>query len=239
MTSEGHTRPAEVTEEVGRTNRTLKSVVVAQNEDVAPFNPRNTHDAQLCSTINPSASFSRCRPSRQGNNLTLADLRALLGRVRGSTRRVGRGPGTCCQHTRRAWCAFSLLLTIFEVKVLAHVHADQGHQLQLTETLSGAGGEGQQVAKVGNLLVDAVPPLFGRALGRFDDPVVVERPTGETEVFRIMDWSTKWAAKWAAKWPKVYFRKRTSVTQRVGSLHLVQMATEVFGVEVADVAFVL
>ena len=55
--------------------------------------------------------------------------------------------------------------TLLEVVGLAHVHADQGHELQLGQPLPSGGRQGQEVPQVGDLRVDQVPPQLARALG--------------------------------------------------------------------------
>lgn len=57
-------------------------------------------------------------------------------------------------------------LTLLEVVRLAHVDADECHELQLGETLSCWRREGQQVPQVRYLRVDEVAAQLARALGR-------------------------------------------------------------------------
>ena len=60
-----------------------------------------------------------------------------------------------------------MALTMLEVVGLAHVYTNQRHQLQLGQTLSGGGGQRQEVAQVGNLGVDQISAQLGGAFGRF------------------------------------------------------------------------
>lgn len=66
------------------------------------------------------------------------------------------------------WLIQFSLLTAFKVKIFAHVHAYQSHQLKLTKTLSGTWRQRQKISKKSNLLIDTISSMFGRSFGRFD-----------------------------------------------------------------------
>lgn len=57
-------------------------------------------------------------------------------------------------------------LTMLKVIGLTHVDANQCHQLQLGQSLTGGRWQGQEVAQVGDLRVDQVAPQFRGSLGR-------------------------------------------------------------------------
>ena len=58
------------------------------------------------------------------------------------------------------------LLTLLEVVGLPDVDEDEGHELELRETLSCGRGQREEVPQAGDLGVDHVPPHLGRPLRR-------------------------------------------------------------------------
>ena len=58
------------------------------------------------------------------------------------------------------------LLTLLEVVSLPDVDEDEGHELELRETLSCGRGQREEVPQAGDLGVDHVPPHLGRPLRR-------------------------------------------------------------------------
>ena len=55
---------------------------------------------------------------------------------------------------------------MLEVVGLSDVDADEGHELELREPLSGGGRQRQEVAEVTYLRVDEVPPQLAGPFGR-------------------------------------------------------------------------
>ncbi|GFS48595.1 hypothetical protein NPIL_670581, partial [Nephila pilipes] len=75
------------------------------------------------------------------------------------------------------------VLTVLEVIRLPDVHAHEGHELELRESLPRGRGEGQQVPEVSNLRVDEVPPQLRRSLRRLVGIETEKRQSMELNLF--------------------------------------------------------
>ena len=74
-------------------------------------------------------------------------------------------------------------LTLLEVVGFPDVDADQGHELELREPLSGGSRQREEVAEVTNLRVDEVPAQLAGPFGRLAgiEAAAVEKKSNKTD----------------------------------------------------------